>query len=99
MLRGRATVSPGGTAASSAVATPSDEPALTAIVHLSDILAHESGLGFTESLQSSESFADNLAWKIILAERPDLNKRTIEQFTGKYEGYKEKVDELVEMIS
>jgi putative nucleotidyltransferase with HDIG domain len=82
-----------------ALATPSREPALTAIVHLSDILSQEPELRFTESLQSSQSFSDNLAWKIILAERPDLDRKTIERFTGKYEGYKEKVNELVDVIS
>jgi putative nucleotidyltransferase with HDIG domain len=81
------------------LATPSREPALTAIVHLADILAHEPDLGFTESLQSSQSFADDLAWKIILAERPDLGKKTIARFVEKYEGYREKVNQLVAVIS
>jgi putative nucleotidyltransferase with HDIG domain len=82
-----------------ALAQPSRQPALTAIVHLSDILSHEPQLNFTESLQTSDSFSDNLAWKIILAERPDLDKNTIEQFTGKYKAYKNKVNKLVETIS
>jgi len=82
-----------------ALATPSHQPGLTAIVHLADILAHEPELGFTESLQSSQSFADNLAWKIMLAERPDLEKKTIARFVEKYEGYREKVNQLVAAIS
>ncbi len=82
-----------------ALPEPSREPALTAIVHLADILAHEPDLNFTESLQSSESFSDNLAWKIILAERPDLKKKKkIEQFIGKYKEYKERVNALVEAV-
>lgn len=82
-----------------ALGTPSRQPALTAIVHLADILAHEPDLEFTESMQAQEAFSDNLAWKIILAERPDLDKDKIEQFIGKYEEYKERVSELVEAVS
>jgi HD-like signal output (HDOD) protein len=81
-----------------ALAPPSREPVLTAMVHLADILAHEPSLDFTESLQSSESFGDNLAWKIILAERPNLNKESINQFIEKYDEYKKQVSTLVEAI-
>lgn len=82
-----------------ALAPPSREPALTAMVHLADILAHEPDLDFFESLQSLESFSDNLAWKIILAERPELNRESIGQFIEKNEEYKAKVSALVEEIS
>jgi putative nucleotidyltransferase with HDIG domain len=82
-----------------ALAEPSRNPALTAIVHLADILACEPELNFTESEQSSESFGDNLAWKIILAERPDLGKEALDSFIGKYDEYREKVNALVEAVS
>jgi putative nucleotidyltransferase with HDIG domain len=82
-----------------ALAPPSREPALTAMVHLADILAHEPELNFTESLQASETFGDNLAWKIILAERPELSRDNINMFTARYEEYKEKVSALVEALA
>ena len=82
-----------------ALAPPSREPALTAMVHLADILAHEPGLSFTESLHESEAFADNLAWKIILAERPELSKDNINMFIGRFEEYKEKVSAFVEALA
>jgi HD-like signal output (HDOD) protein len=78
---------------------PSRQPFLAAIVHLADILALEPELKFTESSDSSQSFEENLAWKIILAERPDLDRRTIDDLKSKYELYKEKVNELVTAIS
>lgn len=78
---------------------PSRIPALTAIVHLADLLACEPSLDFTESEQSPESFCGNLAWKIILAEKPDLDKKTLEQFINKYGDYKEKVEALVRAVS
>lgn len=81
-----------------ALTAPSQQPALTAIVHLADILSHEPGLSFSESVQSPQSFSDNLAWKIILAERPDLDKKTIERFIEQYEDYREKVNELAAAI-
>ncbi|UCD59026.1 MAG: HDOD domain-containing protein [Candidatus Hydrogenedentota bacterium] len=81
-----------------ALATPSHEPALTAIVHLADILAQEPDLNFTESVHSAQSFSENLAWKIILAERPDLDKETLGGFIDRYEEYREKVSSLVEAV-
>ena len=81
------------------LAEPSRDPALTAIIHLADILAHEPDLDFMESSHLSESFSDNLAWKLILAERPDLDKETLEQFIGEYDRYREKVNALVEAVS
>jgi len=82
-----------------AAAPPSREPALTAMVHLADILAHEPDLNFDESMQTEESFADNLAWKIVLAERPDLGKESIGLFIAKYGEYRERVGSLVEAVS
>ena len=81
-----------------ALAPPSREPALTAIVHLADILAHEPELKFSESMQSSELFSDNLAWKIILAERTELSKESINLFISKYNEYRQQVSELVEAV-
>jgi putative nucleotidyltransferase with HDIG domain len=82
-----------------ALAPPSREPVLTAMVHLADILAHEPDLDFTESLQSSESFGDNLAWKIILAERPELSIDSIDLFIANYEDYKKQVSALVQAVA
>jgi HD-like signal output (HDOD) protein len=82
-----------------ALAPPSREPALTAIVHLADILSHEPDLNFTESLHASEAFGDNVAWKIILAERPELSKENIGMFIEKYVEYKEKVSALIEALA
>ncbi len=82
-----------------ALAPPSREPALTAMVHLADILAHEPELNFTESLQASEAFGANLAWKIILAERPELSREKIDMFIARFEEYKEKVSALVEALA
>lgn len=81
-----------------ALAPPSREPALTAMVHLADIMAHEPDLDFSESLQASEAFGDNLAWKIILAERPGLSREKMDTFIVGYEAYKEKVGALVEAV-
>jgi HD-like signal output (HDOD) protein len=81
-----------------ALATPSQNPALTAIVHLADILASEPGLGFSETAHQ-ESFTDALAWKIILAERADLNKESLGLFIGKYEEYRERVDALIQAVT
>jgi putative nucleotidyltransferase with HDIG domain len=78
---------------------PSEEPFLAAIVHLADILASEPDLKFTESCESSQTFSDDLSWKIILAERPDLNRQAIEALKSKYELYKEKVNELVTAVT
>ena len=78
-----------------ALPTPSEEPALTAIINLADILANEPDLNFTESSQSGKPFSDNVAWKIILAERPDLDKEMLEQFIGKYDEHRGKVAALV----
>lgn len=82
-----------------ALPTPSTKPALTAIVHLADILASESELKFTESEESSKAFSDNLAWKIILAERSDLTREDLECFKGSYGEYKERVNELIKAVS
>jgi HD-like signal output (HDOD) protein len=82
-----------------ALAPPSREPALTAIVHLADILAHEPELNFTESMQSSESFSDNLAWKIILAERPEQSKESIDELISKHNEYREQVSALVDAVA
>jgi len=82
-----------------ALAPPSREPALTAIVHLADILAHEPDLNFAESSESSESFGDNLAWKIIRVERPELKKESVDRFIAKFEEYRERVSALVEAVS
>jgi len=81
-----------------ALAPPSREPALAAIVHLADILAGEPELNFTESLQAPESFGDNFAWKIILAERPDLDQESIGRFTTQYEEYRARVSSLVKAV-
>lgn len=82
-----------------ALPTPSGKPALTALVYLGDILACEPDLNFTESSVSPESFGNNLAWKIILAERPDLDRETLEKFVGKYDEYKARVSALVEAVA
>jgi hypothetical protein len=82
-----------------ALAPPSREPALTAIVHLADIVAHEPDLEFTESMQASESFSDNLAWKIILAERPELNNESINLFISKYQEYRQQISTLVDAVA
>jgi len=82
-----------------ALPTPSEKPALAAIIHLADILACEPELNFTETAEASQSFGDNLAWKIILAERPDLGRDALERFMGKYEEYREKVSALVLAVS
>ncbi len=82
-----------------ALPAPGGNPALTAIVHLADILACEPDLNFTESTASPETFGKNLAWKIILAERPDLDHETLEKFVGKYEEYKSRVHALVQAVS
>jgi HD-like signal output (HDOD) protein len=81
-----------------ALAPPSREPALSAIVHLADILAREPDLNFSESPEPSEPFADNLAWKIILAERPELGKESLSLYIAKYEKYRERITALVEVI-
>ena len=82
-----------------ALSTPNPMPSLTAIVHLADILACEPELNFTESSASPQSFCENTAWKIILAERPGLDKATLERFVGKYDEYKQKVSALIEAVS
>lgn len=82
-----------------ALTAPSRQPFLAAIVHLADILASEPDLGFTESSDSSQSFEDSLAWKIILAERPDLDRNSIDALKSKYETYKKQVTELVTAVS
>jgi len=82
-----------------ALARPSRQPFLAAIVHLADILAAEPDLKFDESSDSFASFEKNLAWKIILAERPDLSNETIEGLKGKYEEYREKVNDLITIMS
>ncbi len=82
-----------------ALPTPSRQPALTALVHLADILAHEPDLHFMETLQSSETFSDNTAWKIILAERPDLDKDRFEGFITKYDEYRESVNAIVDAVA
>ena len=82
-----------------ALATPSRQPALTALVHLADILAHEPDLHFTETSQSSETFSDNTAWKIILAERPDLDKEQLEGFITRYDEYRESVNAIVDAVA
>ena len=82
-----------------ALSTPSPMPSLTAIVHLADILACEPELNFTESMTSPQSFTENTAWKIILAERPALDKPTLERFIGKYDEHREKVSALIEAVS
>ena len=82
-----------------ALAPPSREPALTAIVHLADILSHEPDLHFTENMQSPKSFSNNLAWKIILAERPHLGSESIEHYIAKYGEYKEMVSSLVDAVA
>ena len=69
------------------------------MVHLADILAHEPDLKFSESNQSEESFGDNIAWKIILAERPELRKESMGEFISRYAEYKEKVGALIEAVS
>jgi putative nucleotidyltransferase with HDIG domain len=81
-----------------ALPAPSEEPALTAIISLADILAKEPDLNFTESSQAAEPFSSNVAWKIILAERPDLDKQTIEQFIGKYDEHRGRVSALVRAV-
>jgi len=81
------------------LARPSEQPFLTAVVHLADILASEPELNFTESSASSHFFEGNLSWKIILAERPDLDRQSIDELKNKYELYREKVNELVTAVS
>lgn len=78
---------------------PSRQPILAAIVHLADILAWEDGINSPEPDGASRSFEENLAWKIILAERPNLEKQTIDRLKGKYDEYKEKVNDLVTAVS
>jgi hypothetical protein len=55
-------------------------------------------LGFSETAHQ-ESFTDALAWKIILAERADLNKESLGLFIGKYEEYRERVDALIQAVT
>jgi putative nucleotidyltransferase with HDIG domain len=82
-----------------ALPAPSREPVLTALVHLADAITHEPALGFTESMEPIRPFADNVAWKIVLAERSDLDTRILEQFVDKYEDYRERVLALVEAVA
>jgi len=81
-----------------ALPTPREQPALTAIISVADILAREPDLNFTESAQPEEPFSSNVAWKIILAERPDLDKQTIERFIGKYDENRERVNALIRAV-
>ncbi|GAB4338702.1 MAG: HDOD domain-containing protein [Candidatus Abyssubacteria bacterium] len=78
-----------------ALAPPSRNPALTAIIHLADMLASEP----ESEAERQNSFADALAWKIILAERADLTKESVNQLVGKYEEYRERVDALIQAVA
>ena len=82
-----------------ALANPSQQPLLAAIVHLADILAGEPEGQVPEEFEDSHSFEEDLTWKIILAERPNLDRQMINDLKGKYELYREKVNDLVLAVS
>lgn len=81
-----------------AQATPSDQPALAAVIHLADRVANEPDLCFTESNASLPPLERDVAWRIILAESPKSFPEEVEAYATAFAEQRPRVGHLLAAV-